>query len=270
MKKFLPKFYWFSVIKNLDLDPDLDPDSLNNVDLDPDSVNFGPKHSFWRNNWRWECTEMSSLQFKHEPASGRFQRCTSPLSAANAQTLWLEHLTANAEVATVLGSIPASSDTVESEGRQIKQCWIQYIKDKKSPCKCFQTLIIMTSCFLHVYPALVALTVFLIPVCWWNRMIMRTPWRIWASFPRLWSWSPSDRQLSSSSLAGSIMTTKWSPHTLFCISRIVILPSASPTKLFSLLLLFLCCFSCFSFICSLRVLSTVLLSALFLSLMSIL
>ncbi len=35
---------------------------------------------------------------------------------------WLERLTANAEVATVLGSIPASFDTVESEGRQMKQC----------------------------------------------------------------------------------------------------------------------------------------------------
>jgi hypothetical protein len=34
---------------------------------------------------------------------------------------WLERLTANAGVATVLGSIPASSDTVESEGRQMKQ-----------------------------------------------------------------------------------------------------------------------------------------------------
>jgi hypothetical protein len=35
---------------------------------------------------------------------------------------WLERLTANAVVATVLGSIPASSDTVESVGRQMKQC----------------------------------------------------------------------------------------------------------------------------------------------------
>ncbi len=34
----------------------------------------------------------------------------------------LERLTANAVVATVLGSTPASSDTVESEGRQMKQC----------------------------------------------------------------------------------------------------------------------------------------------------
>ncbi len=31
-------------------------------------------------------------------------------------------LTVNAKVATVLGSIPASSDTVEYEKRQIKQC----------------------------------------------------------------------------------------------------------------------------------------------------
>jgi hypothetical protein len=42
---------------------------------------------------------------------------------------WLERLTDNAEVATVLGSIPASSDTVESEGRQRKQCWIQNIEN---------------------------------------------------------------------------------------------------------------------------------------------
>jgi hypothetical protein len=32
-----------------------------------------------------------------------------------------KRLTANAKVATVLGSIPASFDTVESEGRQMKQ-----------------------------------------------------------------------------------------------------------------------------------------------------
>jgi hypothetical protein len=44
---------------------------------------------------------------------------------------WLERVTANAEVATVLGSIPTSSDTVESEGRQMKQCWIQYMERKK-------------------------------------------------------------------------------------------------------------------------------------------
>ncbi len=39
------------------------------------------------------------------------------------QAEWLERLTANAEVATVLGSIPAFYDSVESEGRQILQCY---------------------------------------------------------------------------------------------------------------------------------------------------
>ncbi len=50
---------------------------------------------------------------------------------------WLERLTVDAKVAIVLGSIPASSDTVESEGRQKKQCWITYItrKPKNSPVK---------------------------------------------------------------------------------------------------------------------------------------
>jgi hypothetical protein len=37
-------------------------------------------------------------------------------------TEWLERLTANTKVATFLGSIPASFDTMESEGQQIKQC----------------------------------------------------------------------------------------------------------------------------------------------------
>ncbi len=44
---------------------------------------------------------------------------------------WLERLIVNAIVATFLGSIPASSDIVESEGRQVKQCWITYIKIEK-------------------------------------------------------------------------------------------------------------------------------------------
>ncbi len=35
---------------------------------------------------------------------------------------WSERLTVNAKVAPVLGSISASSETVESDGRQLKQC----------------------------------------------------------------------------------------------------------------------------------------------------
>jgi hypothetical protein len=42
----------------------------------------------------------------------------------------LERRAVNVKVATVLGSIPASSDTMESERRQMKQCWITYIKRK--------------------------------------------------------------------------------------------------------------------------------------------
>jgi hypothetical protein len=45
---------------------------------------------------------------------------------------WLDRLTDNAKIATVLGSIPASSDTVESEGQQMKQCWIKYRHIQKS------------------------------------------------------------------------------------------------------------------------------------------
>ncbi len=43
---------------------------------------------------------------------------------------WLQRL--NPKVATILGSIPASSDTEEYEGRQMKQCWITQIKNKLS------------------------------------------------------------------------------------------------------------------------------------------
>ncbi len=46
-------------------------------------------------------------------------------------TEWLERLTVNVKFATVLVSIPASSDTVESEGQQMKQCWIKKLKNKK-------------------------------------------------------------------------------------------------------------------------------------------
>jgi hypothetical protein len=46
------------------------------------------------------------------------------------QAVWLERLAVNAKDEALLVSIPASSDTVEFEGRQMKQCWITYIKWK--------------------------------------------------------------------------------------------------------------------------------------------
>jgi hypothetical protein len=50
------------------------------------------------------------------------QWTTSLLAGMRLNRERLERLIANAKVATVLGSIPASSDTVDSEGRQMKQC----------------------------------------------------------------------------------------------------------------------------------------------------
>ncbi len=47
---------------------------------------------------------------------------TSPINKSRDQAQLLERLTANAKVAKVLGSIPASSDTVESKGRRMQQC----------------------------------------------------------------------------------------------------------------------------------------------------
>ncbi len=44
---------------------------------------------------------------------------------------WLKRLTTNSVVATIMGSIQASSGTVESEGQQMKQCRMSYIKKFK-------------------------------------------------------------------------------------------------------------------------------------------
>jgi hypothetical protein len=41
-----------------------------------------------------------------------------------------------AKVATFLDSIPEPSGIVESEGRQMTQCWIQYIKEEKLNLNC--------------------------------------------------------------------------------------------------------------------------------------
>ncbi len=64
----------------------------------------------------------------------RYRVCTYVLAGWDLS----ECLTAKDVVATVLGSIPASSDTVESEGRQMKQCWILYIEkiQRNPPLKC--------------------------------------------------------------------------------------------------------------------------------------
>ncbi len=57
-------------------------------------------------------------------------RATRKSSGLDLLAKWLESLIANVKVALVLGSTPTSSNTVESERRQMKQCWIQ--KSQKS------------------------------------------------------------------------------------------------------------------------------------------
>ncbi len=51
--------------------------------------------------------------------------------------VWLERLTKCRSRNSPLGSIPTSFDTVESEGRQMKQCWIQHIEKKQKKSKKF-------------------------------------------------------------------------------------------------------------------------------------
>jgi hypothetical protein len=64
-------------------------------------------------------------QKNKKPSSQRYQPSGWDLAE------WLKRLAVNGKVATVLGSIPASSDTEESEGRQMKQCWRTHcIKEK--------------------------------------------------------------------------------------------------------------------------------------------
>jgi hypothetical protein len=70
--------------------------------------------------------------FDADPGSG-MEKVGSGPNIPDPQHWWLERLTVNNEVATGLGSIPASSDTVESEGRQMNQCGIQYKEEKKIP-----------------------------------------------------------------------------------------------------------------------------------------
>ncbi len=70
---------------------------------------------------------------------------------------WLEHPAVNAKEATVLGSISASSDTVESEGRQMTRCWITVSnrKTKKSPSQVGRHQFYVWSCSLACLSALI-------------------------------------------------------------------------------------------------------------------
>jgi hypothetical protein len=60
-----------------------------------------------------------------------WKKVGSRINIPDPQHWWLERLTANNEVATGLGSIPVSSDTVESGGRQMNQCCTKKKKKTK-------------------------------------------------------------------------------------------------------------------------------------------
>ncbi len=99
---------------------------------------------------------------------------------------WLERLTANAVVATVLGSIPTSSDTVESEGRKMKQCWISYIKKgkkyNKSP---FKRLCQYRQCYCNSFAAREVLTW---PLKHWKHKhnhLLQSPFRLFVTWSNL-------------------------------------------------------------------------------------
>jgi hypothetical protein len=92
-----------------DADPDPDPAQNLAADPDPDPDPGGGG---------WERVGQPKMCIPPGKILG------TPLDMADCgQDLadWSERLTANAKVATVLDSIPASSGTVDSEGRQGKQ-----------------------------------------------------------------------------------------------------------------------------------------------------
>jgi len=85
------------------------------------------RHRTWRcstpSTWPSACSPWAASS-SYSPPSGSYRR----KQLSTGQKLLHFHMRcsrvarASDEVATVLGSIPASSDTVESEGRQTKQC----------------------------------------------------------------------------------------------------------------------------------------------------
>ncbi len=104
ISKFNRKLYTWMWIRILIADPDLDPATSLNVD---------PRGS-----------GSETLTTGRSGASRWWARVSQSLSASaysrNSPSISRQ----------VLGSISASSDTVESEGRQMKQCGIQYIEKK--------------------------------------------------------------------------------------------------------------------------------------------
>ncbi len=127
-------FYNLTCVKARDVGGPVDERDLHPPERHPPRADRqagdGQQHSLWG----------GSTRHVHKSAIGRSseQSWESDSFSESDILLWMRSsrvvraLTANAIVATVQGSIPATSDTVESEGRQTKQCWISYIRRKNS------------------------------------------------------------------------------------------------------------------------------------------
>ncbi len=108
----------------------------------------------------------------------------SCMSGMRSSRVWLKRQADNAKVATVLASILASSDRVESEGRQMKQCLITYIKIKKSKNSPLM--------FLHL---------FMIKRSWWTFCYAEICFAV--AFPSPFSWHRQNYYILSLSLTFS-------------------------------------------------------------------
>ncbi len=75
-------------------------------------------------------SEMACMRFSRIQITmtcGRYYRCSTVMARK-----------ARCKCYKGLGSIPASSYTVESEGRLMKQCWLQFIEKKSSCFECYK------------------------------------------------------------------------------------------------------------------------------------
>ncbi len=87
----------------------------------------------WQSHRQWEGGRGAELGWEGCPSHSEPAICNR---ACLIKIKWLERPTANAKVATILSSIPASSGTVEFEVRQRTQCWKSNLKiPQKSPRK---------------------------------------------------------------------------------------------------------------------------------------
>ncbi len=113
------------------MDPDPDSEPLTWLNPDPIRIQIrNPAWHYemadlaWSRRWAWACPDGTQWWT-------RTYSCIPPAQAIPVDKTSIGETQEKQSQQTGLGSIPASSDTVESEGRQKKQCWIQYIEEEK-------------------------------------------------------------------------------------------------------------------------------------------